>query len=226
MSTSYTSRAKLAVPDTADELWDVALNVNWTDLDNSSGVGDLVVTPTEIPSANLTAAVAAGAYQSTSGGRVTYAGLSSYSLPANSTTKLWIVDGGAIASGSSYPSSGSYVPLATIVTGAGTITSIDDDRVAVSAVGAVTGTFTVSGAGGSVLVANAASGTLGLFGKTPATQAAAITTLTNSTTGTVSNTVGNVGSSFNQANINNALASLTSKVNEILAALQRYGLTP
>ena len=52
----------------------------------------------------------------------------------------------------------------------------------------------------------------------------AISSLTDSTGGTADNTLVDVGLVFTQANINNDLADLTAKVNDILAKLRLAGI--
>jgi hypothetical protein len=55
-------------------------------------------------------------------------------VPTGSTTRYWLDDAGTLQSGSAWPA-GPYVPLATVVAGASTITSIADARLAFGSLG-------------------------------------------------------------------------------------------
>jgi hypothetical protein len=97
-------------------------------LDALTPIGGLCVSPHEVPSASLNVAVAAGNFRNSWGAVVTYAGAASQAIAASSTVYLWLTNAGVLASGSAWPS-GFYVPLAVVVSGAGTITNIADARV-------------------------------------------------------------------------------------------------
>lgn len=55
--------------------------------------------------------------------------------------------------------------------------------------------------------------------------AKSITALTDSSGGTASNTIPEQTGSYVEADVANAIASLAAKVNAILAALEKHGLT-
>ena len=85
MSTTYTPNIKLGQPALGDTGWSTPLNANCTTLDGLAPVGGLAVTPTELPSASLNVAVAAGNYIKQDGTVATYAGTASQAITASST---------------------------------------------------------------------------------------------------------------------------------------------
>lgn len=56
-------------------------------------------------------------------------------------------------------------------------------------------------------------------------QEAAITDLTDNSGGTASDTIAAIGATYSQAEVQNAIASLAAKVNELNAALQAAQIT-
>jgi hypothetical protein len=173
MSTTYTPSIQLGQPAANDRTWNVPLNANCTTLDVLAPVGDLNVTTTEVPSATLNVAVAAGAFVKQDGTIASYGGATQ--AISGSSTKVLYLDGTsswALTVAASYPSS-AHVRLATVVTGLANIMTITDNRQAFSVCGSVADgvTWTVGSTNG-LQIATAPTQKLGFFGKTPAVQPA------------------------------------------------------
>jgi hypothetical protein len=135
MATSFTSNTKLALPAVADRNWNVPLNANTALLDSLAPVGGLCVSTAEVPSASLNVQVATGKFQKRDGTIGVFAGSTATALGANQTSMLFLSDGGTLSvSTSGYPTT-SHVKLATVVTGATSVTSVADDRVVCFVVG-------------------------------------------------------------------------------------------
>jgi hypothetical protein len=135
MATSYTSNTKLGKPGVADRNWNVPLNANADLLDGLAPIGGLFVSSVEVPSASLNVRVASGTYQKRDGTASAFAGTASFTVGPNQTSSLYLTDAGVLSvSITGYPAT-AHVPLATVVTGATTITAISDDRVVCSVVG-------------------------------------------------------------------------------------------
>jgi hypothetical protein len=135
MATSYTSNTKLGKPSIADRNWNLPLNANADLLDALAPIGGLCVSPVEVPSTSLNVRVASGKYQKRDGTVGAFAGAASLPLGPNQTNSLFLTDAGTLSvSTSGYPTT-CHVRLATVVTGAATITGLTDDRVACSVVG-------------------------------------------------------------------------------------------
>ena len=90
MSTTYTANIKLGQPALGDTGWSTPLNNNSTTLDGLAPVGGLCVTLTEIPSASLNVAVAAGSYVQQDGTVGTYAGTASQAITLSTTKVLYL----------------------------------------------------------------------------------------------------------------------------------------
>jgi hypothetical protein len=233
---SHTTNAMLIKPATAQRNWDVAVNANADSLDGMSTIGQLLVTPSEIPSSTLNVRITAGSYSKADGTVGSYAGIASFGLSASSTTFLWLSDSGQLNTGVAFPTT-AHVRLAQVVTGAFAVQSITDQRLGPRTTGtglgfvlkagdAMTGTLSIvaPGTGTSVLAVDPNAHTIGFFGVTPATQATVLAPLTNSSNGSASSTIVDVGASFSQGNINNNFATLTTTVNTLIATLKRHGL--
>ena len=223
-------------PATADRNWDVTINANSDLLDGMSAIGRLVVTPTESPSATLNVRVTSGSYLRADGTIGVFAGVTSFSLTPSSTSFLWLTDSGTLTLSSAFPTT-AHVRLAHAVTGASSILATIDERVGPQTCGTglgfvlksgdtVSGTLSVSSGGTGVpaLVVNPNAQSIGFFGVSPATQAPALIALTDNSTGAPSNSISDVGAAFSQVQIDNNFASLTAKVNAVVAALKRHGL--
>jgi hypothetical protein len=224
------------IPQDTPEGWVEYVNVNWDTLSFVSAIGNLIVQPRDLD-ANLVpnslyVKVSAGDYGQSTGPIASYAGNAGLALPANSTTCLWLTDAGVLTTGAAFPAT-VHVRLARVTTGPTRITAITDARVGTAARGTpgayalrAGDTFTGSvivGAGGTFR-ADPTAGTVGFFGNAGATQAATVAALVDSSTGVAGNTISDVGTAYNQATLNSVHASLTAKVNALIAAIKRHGL--
>lgn len=134
MATSYTPNVGLGMPANGDTGWSTPVNQNVATLDSLTPVGALCVRTKEIPSASLNVAVAAGNFRNSWGSVVAYAGTASYTVTASATTNIWLNASGTLTSGTSWPTGSFYVPLASVVAGASSISSVTDARVVCGAV--------------------------------------------------------------------------------------------
>jgi hypothetical protein len=172
MSNTYTLNTKMAMPALGDTGWSVPVNDNCTLLDALLPVGALAVTTTEVPSATLNVAVAAGTYIKQDGTLGTFAGSASQMLGASTTQVLYLdlTNAGALTGAAAYPTT-PHVALATVVTGASTISSITDHRQCFNVVGSwADGVNIALGSVTGTQIATATTQKLGFFGKTPTTQ--------------------------------------------------------
>ena len=223
MSTTYTPNIKLGQPALGDTGWSTPLNANCTTLDGLAPVGGLAVTPTELPSASLNVAVAAGNYIKQDGTVATYAGTASQAITLSSTKYLYLdlTASGALTVGASFPAT-AHVRLAVVVAGASTLTSVTDARLAFEVCGSVLdGTEWTVGTTTGLQIGTAGTQKLGFWGVTPvvwpagANQAA----ITDSTGGSASFTLAATtatNSSDQSGPINNNFAS----INRQLAAIR------
>jgi hypothetical protein len=172
MSNSYTSNVKLAMPAIGDTGWSVPVNGNCTTLDGLTPIGGLAVTTTEIPSATLHLAVAAGSYIMQSGAIGSFPGSASQPITANSTQVLYLdlTNSGALTVGANYPAT-PHVRLATVAAGASTITSLTDNRQCFNVVGSwADGVNITVGTATGTQIGTASNQKLGFFGIIPTTQ--------------------------------------------------------
>lgn len=129
MATTYTPNAKLQKPAANDRSWDGPVNANADTLDGMNAIGALCVTLAETPSASLNVSVAAGPYTKADGTTGTYAGTATQAMTASATSNVYLTDAGVLTiSTVSFPTTGNYLPLAVVVAGASTITSVTDAR--------------------------------------------------------------------------------------------------
>lgn len=135
MSSTYTSRSKLAKPATNDTGWGTTLNADLDALDALEPVGGLLVTAKEQPSSTLNVAVAAGDYRKADGSVGSYAGTSSFATTTARTNYLYLTEGGTLTEVATAFPAGNIVRLAVVVSGATTITSVTDKRMAFSTSG-------------------------------------------------------------------------------------------
>jgi hypothetical protein len=182
MSTTYTANIKLGQPALGDTGWSTPLNNNCTTLDGLAPVGGLAVTLKEIPSASLNVAVAAGQFVAQAGTVSTYAGTGSQAMTASATNYVYLTNSGALTVNTSgFPAGPTlYCPLAVVVAGSSTITSVTDARVCLPVVGAgflplaggtlADGANIVLGSSTGTQIGTATSQKIGFFGKTPAVQ--------------------------------------------------------
>jgi hypothetical protein len=172
MSNTYTANTKLAMPAIGDTGWAVPVNGNCALLDALSPIGGLAVTATEVPSASLHVAVAAGTYIKQDGTIGAFTGTASQAIAASSTQVLYLdlTNSGALVVAASYPTS-PHVRLATVVAGAGTISSVTDNRQCFNVVGSwADGVNIALGSTIGTQIGTAPAQKLGFFGKTPTIQ--------------------------------------------------------
>ena len=235
MPTTYTQNLQLQMPGTADRNWDAALNANSTLVDTLSALGGLAVAMNEVPSASLNVRVASGQYVNGEGVVASYAGQAPFALAPSSTTCLWLTDTGTLTTGAAFPAT-SHVRLASVVTGATTISQVTDQRVQCRSAGTGLGFVLKSGdtMNGTLSIANSSTAAvafqfnpntpaISFFGATATGQAAKVT-LTDSTTGTAGSVLSDVGTSFNQTVLDANFATIASKINALIGVLQAYGL--
>jgi len=152
---AYTTKLGLIKPMTTSRNWDVPMNSNADAIDALTPVSDLAVTLAEFPSASLNVVVAAGKFRASDLTSVTYAG-ATQAITTATTKYLYLTNAGTLTVGAAWPTSGFYLPLAIVVAGATTITSITDARLPFHVIsgGATSGTATL--VGGTVTVSTAA----------------------------------------------------------------------
>jgi len=172
MSNTYTPNTKMAMPAIGDTGWAVPVNGNCSILDALAPVGGLAVTTTEVPSASLNVAVAAGAYIQQGGTIATFAGTASQAIGASSTQVLYLdlTNSGALTVAPAYPTT-PHVRLATVVAGATTIASMTDNRQCFNVVGSwADGVNITLGSAIGTQIGTAPGQKLGFFGQPPTTQ--------------------------------------------------------
>jgi hypothetical protein len=130
LAVNYTSNLKLAKPTPVDpsrvlQAW----NGNADAMDQMAPLAGLAVTSSELPSTSLNVSVAAGQFLRSDGSPVSYTGIASQAIPARSTRVLYLDETGALQIATAYPVGVAYTPLATVVTGNSTVTTITDNRV-------------------------------------------------------------------------------------------------
>ncbi len=129
MATVFEPNTKLGKPTAGDVHWGRDVwNPNADVLEGVQAIAGLMVSLHEVPSTTLTVRIAPGWYINSDGGPAFYAGSSSTSIAASSTVVLYIDFLGVLQQGAGYPSGFAYHPLATVVTGSSTVTSIADGR--------------------------------------------------------------------------------------------------
>lgn len=112
-----------------DPTWNVKINAIFSMLDGLGALGALAVATKESPSTSLNVKVSAGTWRLANGTTGSYAGTGSQACTTSATNYLWLTDAGVLTlSTSAFPTSGNFIPLAVVVAGASTITSITDAR--------------------------------------------------------------------------------------------------
>ena len=158
MATTYTQNTRLARPGPADRDWNIPLNANADAIDALAPLGGLCVATTEIPSATLNVQAAAGRYQRRDGTIGVFEG-ASIPLAANATTHVYLTDAGVPTTSTTGLPTTSHVPLAVVVTGASTVTSVTDLRVVCGTVGTDARPFLPTAGGAMADGASIAAGT-------------------------------------------------------------------
>lgn len=179
MSITYTANTKLGKPGLGDTGWATPLNANCDAIDALAPVGGLAVTLTELPSASLNVAVAAGTIIAQDGTTISYAGTASQAITLSSTKVLYL-DGTAswaLTVAASYPTT-PHVKLATVVAGATTITSVTDNRQSFNVAGTIAdGVNLAVGTSTGTKIGTATTQKLGFFNATPVVQQTSTTDL-------------------------------------------------
>jgi len=173
MSTTYTPNLQLGMPASGDRMWNVPLNTNATALDALAPISALNVTTTEVPSATLHVAVAAGSYLKQDGTVGTHAGINSTTLTASATNYLYLdlTSSGALTVNTTGFPTTAHIRLATALAGGTTITSITDARVACNAVGTRADGINISvGSSTGTQIGTASTQKIGFLGATPVVQ--------------------------------------------------------
>lgn len=127
LSNTYTTNVGLGYPTLGDTGWAPVIVADLSLLDGLSPVGGLAVSLRETPSASLNVRVAPGAFRTPWGQTVAYAGSPARSVTASATTFLWLTAAGTLTSGVAFPGT-AYIPLAIVVAGSATVSSITDAR--------------------------------------------------------------------------------------------------
>jgi hypothetical protein len=160
------------MPAIGDTGWAVPVNGNCTLLDALSPVGGLAVTTKEVPSASLNVSVAPGQYVQRDGTIATYAGATSQAIVAGVTRVLYLdlANSGALTVATAYPTT-PHVRLATVVTGASSITSIVDNRQSFPVCGSwADGQNLTFGTATGTQIGTATGQKIGFYGATPVVQ--------------------------------------------------------
>lgn len=132
---NYTTNEGFPYPALGDSDYVTTTATAWTSLDAVAAVGGLAVARKENPSASVNVKVSAGFFENGSGVRTTYSGTSSQALTANQTNYIYLTTSGVLTINTSGFPSTAMIPLATVIVGASTITTITDSRLAFRAVG-------------------------------------------------------------------------------------------
>jgi hypothetical protein len=179
---SYSPNLKLATPTPGTRTWNNELDGNRQILDRQNAVGDLAVTTSEVPSASLAVDIAAGLFLNQGNQVTSFAGATAVAVTASTTTYIYLTSAGVLTmSTAGFPATPAlFVPLATVVAGSVTITSIADARCPFTVVGSgympLTGGTLADGANIAVgsstgtMIATSSTQRVGFFGKQPATQ--------------------------------------------------------
>jgi hypothetical protein len=170
MPTSYTGNAKLGIPAVGDRTWNLALANDLQALDGFTALGALCCTTHEQPSSSLLFDVAPGTFRIQDGSSIVFGGVVGQALAANSTVVIYL-DGltswFTVYSAASYPTD-PHVKIATVVTGASTITSITDNRQCVLVAGSIQdGTKWSIGLTAGLQIGITSNQSLGFYGATP-----------------------------------------------------------
>lgn len=236
MSKTYTASAKLEKREALDRGWNLTINRNSNTLDAINAIGDMAVTTSQVPSSSLNVDVAAGIFAKSDGTIGTFAGAGAQATAPSTTNYVYLSSAGTLVINTTgFPASGTYYPLAVVVSGTSTVTSIADHRPSLVPVGVFLpvgggtledGANVALGTTTGTKIGTAATQKLGFYGATPVVQpsGSAQAALTDSTGGTASTTISNVGGSFSQSTLNNNFASLVNLANALRSAGVSAGL--
>jgi hypothetical protein len=169
---TFTPNMGFGIPTTGQRPYGTTIGGDLGLIDGSV-LGSLFVQTTEVPSATLNVEISAGNYQKQNGVVGTYAGIASVAMTASTTNYLYIdLTAGStlVINTTGFPTT-AHVRIATVVTGASTITSITDARVAFTVAGSfVDGANLTFGTVTGTQIGTAANQKLAFFGATPVVQ--------------------------------------------------------
>jgi hypothetical protein len=151
VSTTFTTNLGLGIPNTGDASY-VSTFANDLNAIDSGVLGAFGVSVTENPSATLNVRINGGTMIASTGSKILVSSIAAQAMTANSTNSIYVSDAGAISvSTSGFPAIGTFhVPLATVVTGSSTVTSIVDARLPYGSCGANRNALYLSLAGGNM----------------------------------------------------------------------------
>lgn len=187
MANTWTSNVAFATPAYNDANWDVPLRANNVLIDGMTAIGGGGVRCVEgdiTTSASLNVKVGACTFVNSLGQTVAYAGVASQAMTLSQTNYLYLTDAGVLTVNTTgFPANTLHVPLATVVAGATTITSITDARKQLRVCGADPLIFTATaptpttgngaGTGGSPTVSVSGSHRAGVISLTTGTTCSA-----------------------------------------------------
>jgi hypothetical protein len=185
---TFTNNLNLQIPGTAARNWDVPLNANTTALDQQAALGTLAVSLTEVPSASLNVKVSAGIYRKGDGTLVTYPGTSARAMTASALNYVYLTDSGTLTVTTTGWPSGNIVALATVLAGASTITTINDQRIPWTAKGG----HVHLGVGSPTIAAGAGAGTSPTVSLVNGSDQAGLINVTTGTSPTASSVVATI----------------------------------
>lgn len=190
MATQRTTRLQLEYWQKGDRDWHVQYANSCLILEALEALATLSVRPAEVPSTTLNVAVAGGTFIKSDGTLVTYAGTASQALTLSATNYLYLTDAGVLTVNTTgFPAATFHVRLATVTTGATTVTAITRERIAWSSAGKNENTLYLPLTGGTfddsagiitigtgttngVKVGAGATNKLGFYGAAPVVQPA------------------------------------------------------
>lgn len=130
MADSYSANQGWTLQATGDTNWGQVLNAIFQSIDALGAIGPLAVKTLEQPtSQSLYVVISAGVFEKSDGTLVSFGGNTGYAVTASATNYLWLTDAGVLtANTTGFPAGTNIVPLAIVVAGTATITSITDAR--------------------------------------------------------------------------------------------------
>jgi hypothetical protein len=249
MASTWTTAIGAEKPANGDDAgtWDVPVRAVFDLFDAQAAIFMFGVQVTEHPSASLNVRIQGGTYYSSNGSAVVVATNTSMALTTAATNYIFLTDGATTFSQNTtgFPANLNNVPIATVVCGATTITSITDSRRNLAAQGggltvpaflplaaADTSAVVVVTAGttNGVQIGSASSAKIGFFGSTPVIQPSGASqaaigsftsgTITDNTGGSATTTFAAItaGSSYAQADmvaVKNIAASVAAQLNDL-----------
>lgn len=129
MTTQITNNIGIPYPATGDGSYSATINAIFPFLDALTAIGGMGVQTKEYPSTTLDVAIAGGTFRNAAGAVVTYAGIATQAMTTTATNYVYLTDSGTlVVNTTGFPAGINYLPLATVVAGAGVISSVADAR--------------------------------------------------------------------------------------------------